>query len=351
LSELTGRSKTYYLIEAIQEHMDDLEKVHLVKQGLLENRAERSKRSPLEEGKRSQHSEAEVDLEVDLDLPGALAKGPQELDFVWPGFLAGTVGALVAPGGTGKSFFALQAVIALACSETGGDLLELAPPRCGKVVYLAAEDPEPILAGRAYAIGQHLSKAARATLAANLRIKPILGKRVNLMDEGPLRRVIETCRGNRLIVLDTLSRLHQLDENSNGDMAALMSVLEYMAAQTGSAVLYLHHVSKGSAREGKVDQPQAARGASALVDNVRWCGYLASMSEAEAEHLSDQKRGRAPIGERRSSFVRFGVSKQSYGAHPPDRWYQRQEEGLLLPVELYDVTHGNHKKGRGRDEL
>ncbi len=41
-------------------------------------------------------------------------------------------------------------------------------------------------------------------------------------------------------------------------MAHLVSVLEHIAATTGAAVLYLHHVNKGSARDGQTDQQQAA---------------------------------------------------------------------------------------------
>lgn len=50
-----------------------------------------------------------------LDIMAAFTNEPPELDFIWPGFLAGTVGALVAPGATGKSFFALEGVV----SENG----------------------------------------------------------------------------------------------------------------------------------------------------------------------------------------------------------------------------------------
>ncbi|WP_425335602.1 hypothetical protein [Pseudomonas syringae] len=37
------------------------------------------------------------------------------------------MGALVAPGATGKSFWALEAAMAIACSVAGGDLVGLAP--------------------------------------------------------------------------------------------------------------------------------------------------------------------------------------------------------------------------------
>ncbi len=149
-----------------------------------------------------------------LDIMAAFTNEPPELDFIWPGFLAGTVGALVAPGATGKSFFALEAAMSIACSVAGGDLVGLAPAHTGRVVYLAGEDPQPALVRRVHAIGQHLNQSAREAIAENLMLEPIMGKRLNVMDEAHLRRVIDYSAGARLIVLDTLSRIHSLDENS-----------------------------------------------------------------------------------------------------------------------------------------
>ena len=45
----TGRSKTFYMIEAIREHLDDLEDLYLAEQRLIEIRAGRSKTTPIEE--------------------------------------------------------------------------------------------------------------------------------------------------------------------------------------------------------------------------------------------------------------------------------------------------------------
>ena len=115
--------------------------------------------------------------------------------------------------------------------------------------------------------------------------------------------------------------------------------------------LDLHHVSKGSAREGQTDQQQAARGASALIDNARWCGFVAKMTEDEAARYSDRIHDRNPkaIGsDRRGFFVRFGVSKQNYDATPLDQWYERREGGVLVPVDLVEVSSG--KKGGSRDQ-
>ena len=43
LSERTGRSKTYYMIEAIKEHIGDLEALYLAEQRLIKHRAGRSR--------------------------------------------------------------------------------------------------------------------------------------------------------------------------------------------------------------------------------------------------------------------------------------------------------------------
>jgi chemotaxis regulatin CheY-phosphate phosphatase CheZ len=118
-------------------------------------------------------------------------------------------------------------------------------------------------------------------------------------------------------------------------------------------VLYLHHGSKGSVREGQTDQQLAARGASALIDNARWCGYVARMTEEEAKRLSDRTHDRQPIGnERRSYFVRFGVSKQNYDATPLDRWYFRHAGGVLVPMDLHEATRNeeNGRDGRRRGD-
>lgn len=152
-----------------------------------------------------------------IDVLAAFECEPPVLDFIWPGFLAGTVGALVAPGATGKSFWALEAAMSIACSVAGGDLVGLAPAHTGRVVYLAGEDPPPALVRRIHAIGQHLGHAARQAIAENLALEPIMGKRLNVMDEAHLRRVIEYSAGARLIVLDSRNEEKGRDGRRRGD--------------------------------------------------------------------------------------------------------------------------------------
>ena len=49
LAEQTGRSKTFYMLEAIKQHLDDLEDVYLAERELEAVRAGKSKAVPLED--------------------------------------------------------------------------------------------------------------------------------------------------------------------------------------------------------------------------------------------------------------------------------------------------------------
>ncbi len=49
LADRTGRSKTFYMIEAIREHLDDLEDLYLAEQRLIDIQAGKSQTVPLEE--------------------------------------------------------------------------------------------------------------------------------------------------------------------------------------------------------------------------------------------------------------------------------------------------------------
>lgn len=285
-----------------------------------------------------------------IDLMSAFTKEPPELDFIWPGFLTGTVGALVAPGGTGKSFFALEAAIAVASSDSDADLLKLEPKKTGKVVYFSAEDPEIVLTHRLHAIGKLLSHDIRQDLTQNLIIETVAGKRMNIMNEKQLKSLIEYCVNSRLIIIDTLSRVHTLDENSNGDMSRLISTLDFLAQETGAAILFIHHTNKGSASTGTGDQQQAARGASALIDNARWCGYVSTMSQEEAKHYSDRRYDKAPVGDRRKYFLKYGTSKQNYGIPVNEQWMQRTNGGVLISTELYELPKQS-KRGSLKEAL
>ncbi len=249
-----------------------------------------------------------------IDVMAAFEVNPPELDFVIPGLLSGTVGVIYSPGGVGKSFLALE----IMASVAGVDLLGLGLHNTGRSLYIALEDPAIVLRRRLHAIGEHLSISQREIFAVKVEILPMMGVPFDLLSQDGLyadwlnKRAAEA----RLVVIDTLSRAHSGDESSNGEMAQLLRVLERICVSTGAAILFLHHVNKGSGRDRNGDQ-FSIRGASALVDNARFAAAITY--ELEDDNPAARVR------------IRYSVSKNNYAALIAPRYFVRHAGGVLLP--------------------
>lgn len=268
---------------------------------------------------------------VPLDITACLTTEPAPLDFVLPGFLAGTVGGLVSPGGTGKSIFALEVALSIALDVAAGDILHLGIERHGEVTILAGEDPGVALHHRLRAIARHMPSDAVESVAGQLRIVPTVGYDIDIMRPDSYRWIQDLAAGQRLLIIDTLSRFHRLDENDTADAKAVMTRMEVLARETGATILFLHHVSKAAALGGMGDLQQAARGSSVFVDNARWLSFVATMTPLEAEQFEVAE-------EKRRHFVRWNISKENYAEPISDRWYHREEGGVLVPTEMRKPT-------------
>jgi RecA-family ATPase len=286
-----------------------------------------------------------------INILKAFETPPPEQDFIWPGFLSGTVGAMVAPGSTGKSMFALQLACAVASCEPGANTTGLHIERHGEVLYINLEDPPGEIERRLHALGSRFDLLTRESIAKNLGVAARVGIPADLMTEKFMRMMLKAGDGKRLIIVDTLSRAHGLDENDNGAMAQLVARLEMIVRKTGASLLYLHHTSKAAALGGQGNMAQAARGASALIDNARWCGNLMKMTSEEAETLKEISG--LPVGEdRRGFFVRYEIGKQNYGQVQGGQWYERTAGGVLRPVNLVKASRSSAKNdARRRDDI
>lgn len=282
---------------------------------------------------------------MEIDIQSAFSTDPLPQDFVIPGFLAGTVGALVAQGAVGKSFFALQIAASVAAPEC--DTLNLDIKTHGRVVYYNGEDPEDEIKRRIHALGAALSPTARAGVASKLKIVPAMGMMLDIMNEDHRRRIIDHASGARLIIFDTLSRIHTRDENDNGAMAHLVATFENLANNTGASVLFLHHISKSASFSNGGDHQHAARGASSLTENPRFCAYLSKMTEKEAAKLSNSKDRRPIDKDHARRYIRMGVSKQNYGTHLSEKWLIRTQGGILKPCFLNYAKPEKAEKVKG----
>lgn len=268
---------------------------------------------------------------------------PRKTDYVIPGLQSGQVGALISPGGSGKSMFALQ----LCCQIAGGrDMLGLGYIKTGKAVYLPAEDSEITIAHRLFAVGELSSPEERQAYDDRLFVAPLFAEEPDILNEKWYRIIKEAAEGARLVILDTLRMFNTGNENDSGEMARVIGRMKRICAETGAAMIYLHHTSKGATLAEYGNEQQASRGSSVLVDNVRWQGYLRNMTLKEAKQFGVKEN-------MRSYYVQFGASKKNGGPPFKEKWYRKVsakdkdiEEGFTLkPVTFTGVvTMGKKQK-------
>jgi RecA-family ATPase len=260
---------------------------------------------------------------VQVDIRGIMtAAEPPPEDFVIPGFLAGTVGNLVSPGGVGKSLLAGQIGAAIA----GADLLGYDGIKQGKVLILAMEDPITAIGKRLWSFGGALNPEQREAVYENCRWQSFFGFPFDIMQEADFEWLLETAKGYRLVIIDTLRRVHQCDENDSGQMAAVLNRMEQISV-TGPSILNLHHTTKYAGANGVGGEQQASRGSSVLVDNVRFQMNLVGVTSEEARQWEIDP-------ELRSYYMRLTVSKQNYGSPVPDRVFQKHAGGVVRPAEF-----------------
>lgn len=216
-------------------------------------------------------------------------------------------------------------------------LLNMGIERHGKVVILNAEDPEVILARRLHSIGSHLDEEIRQEVSETLVIEPLFGKGCDIMDSKWMDAVLRISKGARLVIFDTFSRWHRLEENDNGEMAQSVGAYEKIASINNVGCLFLHHVNKSSALDSRQSEQQATRGAGAITDNVRWQGFMQTMSPEQASQFGIES-------DFRKSYVTLGGNKENYGQATQDKWLRRHEGGVLLPEDLAGA--GIKRRGR-----
>lgn len=275
-----------------------------------------------------------------LHLEQAFSEEAPELDFVFDGLLAGTVGGIVAAGSTGKSYFALGLLSDLA---TGRDNLGLGIKECDKgTVYLTLEDPREILHQRMHAIGSLLAPDDRIKMQRRAHIESQVGSLIHLVDSNGFynQRIIDAMclafEGKRLVILDTLRRFHSGNENDSGHMSTLISCFEQIAHRTGAAILFLHHVNKTSNFLGSGLEQGASRGSAALTDNIRCQINLTTMTKEDAKQFNIDEL-------ERTKYVQLYNSKANYQKDNGIRWFKRGVGGVLM---RHNFSASNMIRGR-----
>jgi hypothetical protein len=218
-------------------------------------------------------------------------------------YVRGAVGMLAAAGGTGKSYALTQLCVAVATGTTWLGVGGWAPANPARVLGLFGEEDAVELERRIH----YCARAAGLTseedlqlLAQNFTAIPLMGHSVALttrLDSG--ERLPETrftgavremlwdgmreSRPYDLIVMDPLSRFAGSDvETDNNAATRWVEVVESLTlpACGGASAIVSHHTKKRGENDD-ADSADGIRGASGLVNGVRWAARLEQQKRQE----------------------------------------------------------------------
>lgn len=129
-----------------------------------------------------------------------------------------------------------------------------------------------------------------------------------------------------LLVFDTASEAHEVEENSTTDMVFLMRLFRQLATSTGCAVLVVQHIQKGAIVQSLDDINQAnIRGSSAFVDKSRNVMMLARMPLVDAEAY-----GMKDIHFAHDNIIAMKHVKANLGEYNKLTFFERSSTGVLL---------------------
>jgi RecA-family ATPase len=258
----------------------------------------------------------------------------------------GKVGALVAPGGTGKSQFLLQLAVSVATGLPFLNHWEV--PKPGGVLMLAAEDDTEEIHRRLHNIATQLTVQHRddndlhARMKENLYVRSMVAqdnlmtramngdKEIRVTSYVPrLIRTAEQVPDLRLIIVDPASRFRGGDENFAQDTTRFIEALEQVREQTGATVLVAHHTNKWSGNSDEQSQG-AARGSSAFSDGVRWQMNLKPLNKTAAKE-------RGVPEQMRRHYLEAEIVKNNYGPPSEPILLHRGDGGFLDKITIEQV--------------
>lgn len=213
------------------------------------------------------------------------AASPQWLiEQLWSAQAVGIIGG--APKSC-KTWMALEMAVAVASGSAC--LGSFTVPTSGRVLLYAAEDSATALRLRLESLAKH-----HDCDLATLDIRVITTEALRLDSEADQKRLEMTLILHRpiLLLLDPLVRLHSIDENAAGEIAALLGYLRTLQRHANVAIALVHHARKNVSTSGGAGY--SLRGSSDLYAWVDSFLYLRRQQDQlilSAEHRSASGTG------------------------------------------------------------
>ncbi len=274
----------------------------------------------------------------------------------------GNYGLIIGPDGVRKSWLSLHIALAVAggrpvAQGLDGSCLWPAPAQ-GRVVYITSEDSPDVMWRRVWSIAQMPGYAWVKDIGGNhLDILPTFSNMTllttaqdgSVVQTPECKELVEYAQGSRLIILDPLADLFDLDENGNREGRAIVQALRQISLSTGAGVLGVHHQNKSSMLTGEKNH-QSGRGSSKFGAGCRWAVVLQPLSQA----LGEDWLKAAGVGEEEAKdWTSVHESKASYAEeYAGDAFFKKvavvDDDGKLLaaaPLALR-LTDINLKPGK-----
>lgn len=257
----------------------------------------------------------------------------------------GTVALLASPGGTGKSTLVMQLVLSVASGVRWLEQFDV--PQAGRVCVWSGEDDEEDMHRRAHAVAYELRAGGQRGLGAlpegwedNVFRAAVNGEDGRFVDRANdaleetaffasvLAQVEELQPA--LVVLDPASRFMGTDENDNAQATRWVTLAEKLKnTKSRPTVLVLVHTGKGK----DLDNQEAIRGASAMVDGARWAATL-SRATNDGEpfdilKLRRVKNNRCPPDEGAVLLERDAFGAVKYASAAAEAWFAQRLTDLL----------------------
>lgn len=285
-----------------------------------------------------------------IPAAGLLATLPPKRAWVIQDFLPSKiVAAVIAAGGTGKSYLAMHIAV---CVASGTPLFGRYQPRsAAKVVFISGEDDQHELQRRLHKVVAGLSPQARSLVNQNLHFID-LADSFELFTERNSKGEMEITKipglicdqiisqiGSdiSLVINDPVARFRGGDENFAADATRYVQALQQIRDKLNTSVLCLHHVNKGG---GTGVNQNNARGSSAFIDGVRLVFQLNVLLESERKSYGN------PLA--LPPLLTLQSVKSNYGKPTEPMILARRDDGSL---ELFDVVAQDHQKNELLKEI
>jgi len=192
-------------------------------------------------------------------------------------------------GGIGKTSAIIVEALAI---STGKDLLGVQVKQQTNTWIINLEDPISEMQMRTLAAMQHYGltpddvtgklfmdgeDTMQITLAAE-------GRDGLIQNDELLAFMIRKIKENNIgvVILDPFVSAHLVNENNNGSIQAVVSMLRKLARDTNSSVQLVHHIRKGNGEDATVD---SVRGAGSLIGAARAARVINRITPEDAQAL------------------------------------------------------------------